>query len=386
MLKKNKRGLIFLVIIFCLFSLKTLLFSASSDLKPTMKGFSQELMDLKPYLANPKLFESKKSEKIIQKKIKNLRTLAEVSSHKGSLKQDEYRSLVQALIEHLNLAEKNFNWGKKDYSRYMLQATTQLCIGCHAKLPFKEGMEFSLPDHQIKRTTSFQEAEFLFATRQIKPALASFNYLISHYPKKEEDIIQLMKALNYSSIIFARILRDPIKGREFFEKVAKRKNLPPFMQSDVEAWIESFKKWEKEKVLNTQKASDKKIITTVLKILNKNLNNPFFLKDNSNQITYLRASGLLHELLILHPKSSYRAQALYLLGICYLTLDNEFYTDLQYSYFKTCIKEYPQSPFAKKCYDLLAESVVFGYSGSSGIHIPPDVEQELNALRSLLKI
>jgi hypothetical protein len=69
------------------------------------------------------------------------------------------------------------------------------------------------------------------------------------------------------------------------------------------------------------------------------------------------------------------------MGICYLTLDQDFFMDFDRMYLRTCIQEYPKSPIAKKCYNLLEESIYLGYSGSSGTHIPLDVMKELNRFK-----
>ena len=355
------------------------------DLHPTMEGFALELQGLKPYLAFPEIFESEKAEEVVQQKIRNLRLLAEISAHKRSLKSPEYRPLVQNLITHLNDTEKAFLRGNKGYARYMLQSTTTLCISCHAVMPEVKIKAFNLIPEPKEIPKTFEEAEYYFAIRKTDVALLAFEKLILNHSANNMDVMQLIDALNYTSIIFARMKRDPEGGAKFFEKIVKKKKLPPFIQTDVEAWVKSFEEWEKDGRIDILNTSDKELLAKVRNILRNDLKNPFFFKDNSNQIAYLRASGLLHEFLILKPHSSFRPEAFYLLGICYLTLDHQFDADIENTYLKLCITEYPKSPFTRKCYNLLAESVTLGYSGSSGTHIPEDEKEELKRFQTLLK-
>ena len=44
----------------------------------------------------------------------------------------------------------------------------------------------------------------------------------------------------------------------------------------------------------------------------------------------------------------------------------------------------PRSPHAEKAYALLEEYTVLGYSGSGGIHVPPDVQARLDELYALV--
>ncbi|MDO9181111.1 MAG: hypothetical protein Q7U04_01820, partial [Bacteriovorax sp.] len=54
-------------------------------------------------------------------------------------------------------------------------------------------------------------------------------------------------------------------------------------------------------------------------------------------------------------------------------------------YLKDCIRKYPASPYAKKCYQEYSDSIEAGYSGSSGTDIPASERRELLKLKSLLK-
>jgi hypothetical protein len=43
----------------------------------------------------------------------------------------------------------------------------------------------------------------------------------------------------------------------------------------------------------------------------------------------------------------------------------------------------PQSPMAAKAYDLLNAYILAAYTGSSGVHLPQDVQEYLEGLRRL---
>ena len=45
---------------------------------------------------------------------------------------------------------------------------------------------------------------------------------------------------------------------------------------------------------------------------------------------------------------------------------------------------HPRGPFANSAYQLLEEHLLVGYGGSSELHLPPEQEARLLALRDLL--
>jgi hypothetical protein len=236
-----------------------------------------------------------------------------------------------------------------------------------------------------EKISRFEEGKFQFAFRQFPRALETFEKLIAGYPKNGLTTMELMDALAYTATIYARIARDPRGGQKVFHRIVKRGNLPEFIQADVEGWEQSFAGWKKETPFELKEKPDAEILAKAKEILGGIMAEPFYARDRSNHVDYLRASGLLHEFVVGRPASPHAAEAYYLLGICYLTLDQDFYLGFDTLYFKSCIVEFPRSPIARRCYRRLEEAIILGYSGSSGTHIPPDVESELNRLRSLLR-
>jgi hypothetical protein len=354
---------------------------AAKEDTPTMFQFRQELNNLKPYIIDSDEFKSEGNEKEIQRRLKVMTTLAEHTNTGEFLKKKENEQTVQFLVQHLRKTEMYFQNGNKELARYMLQSTIHTCISCHSRLP----ADISPTDITLKslsqKKNPFEEAEFEFATRRFSNALASFDYVIMGYPKNKVSLTQVLDSLEYTATIYARIQKDPKKGARTFQRYLKNNNIPLFIKEDLNNWIADFQKWSVDPLYPLETHSDQEILEKVKTILGPRMNNPFYLRDRSNHIAYLRASGLLHEFFQLRPQSQFAPEAYYLMGICYLTLDQDFFMDFDRMYLRTCIQEYPKSPIAKKCYNLLEESIYLGYSGSSGTHIPLDVMKELNRFK-----
>jgi hypothetical protein len=102
-------------------------------------------------------------------------------------------------------------------------------------------------------------------------------------------------------------------------------------------------------------------------------------------VTLLISSGVLFNFLVENPDSALAPEILYWLSLAEHRMGQSYFFSLGDLYLKDCIRKYPSSPYAKKCYQEYADSIEAGYSGSSGTDIPAGEKRELNKLKSLLK-
>ena len=79
------------------------------------------------------------------------------------------------------------------------------------------------------------------------------------------------------------------------------------------------------------------------------------------------------------------AEILYLSGMAERHIHRGLYFSFADIYLKSCILEYPKSPFAQKCYAAYEEGMIMGYTGSAGTELPPDVQAELKSLKEKIK-
>jgi hypothetical protein len=94
----------------------------------------------------------------------------------------------------------------------------------------------------------------------------------------------------------------------------------------------------------------------------------------------------MHELMSRFPESPFLAEGLFLIGMSYDVLQDLGLWSLHQMYYQACIEKQPHSKLARRCYERYKDSIVFGYSGSSGIHIPPAVQLDLSRLENLANL
>src|SRR6185437_9047466 len=139
-------------------------------------------------------------------------------------------------------------------------------------------------------------------------------------------------------------------------------------------WQRDIQTWKKEKPSKDSSAAE--MIASAKKLIAKGQDSP-----GHGEVSFLRGSSLLHNFLKSYPKAPGRPEAFYLLGLSYTRLQDLALWNLQEMYFRACIAEAPHTEIAEKCYQKYEDSVVMGFSGSSGVHIPPDVLLQMRRLK-----
>jgi hypothetical protein len=108
-------------------------------------------------------------------------------------------------------------------------------------------------------------------------------------------------------------------------------------------------------------------------------------KNNEYIVTTAIMKSVLSQYILTSFDTKKLPEALYWKGLVesdYSSLDLYSLSEL---YHTECILKFPKSPFAKKCYKSLEDSIKYGFTGSSGTHIPKETIKELKKLKDLMK-
>jgi hypothetical protein len=278
----------------------------------------------------------------------------------------------------------SFKTGKKDYAQWKLKQITSTCVECHSSLPerypssFQKG-ELVLDESKFKDPYNLGIGQLI--VRRYFEAKASFRKSVQdHFISNEmTDILLPMKQL---VLIDTKILKNADDLYKNLLTYQKKKNLPPDVVNKINRWLERLRIWKNKKIISSGIKNDaeaKKLINKELLPLEDKIT-----FDNSKDIDLLFVSGLLANYLYRHPKSKLAPDIGFWIGWTekYLKADNYFETgDL---YFQQCILKYSDHPIAQKCLSEYKDSVIFDFTGSSGTHLPPDVQRELNFYESLI--
>jgi hypothetical protein len=355
--------------------------------KAIMGGVYESFVKVIPYV-----YSGENSVEILKKdpakKAELIKNLTDISDFFKSAKHVEYfqrpgfRPSLDTMNGHLTDTINSVQNNNFAFAQKRLSAVTSLCISCHSQLS-GQGTANAFGDAINKAKRSDFESDYAFG---------NYLYLIRRFDDSEKFLnLALERSLKesrshelYSSLrrvisIHTKISFNYDKANSFVNKYKKDLRLPVLAKTTLESWSKSLVPWKK---------FDSGKVNSIEEFIKTHLNPLEELKEQTggdNDITLLIASGVLSKYLNDHPQTPNAPLILYWLAVAERRLSTTYFFTLSDLYLKDCVRLYPKTAFAKKCYALYEENIQFGYSGSGGTDIPPDEKRELARMRALLK-
>lgn len=355
----------------------------AADLKTTMNKNFEALMNLQPFAADQNAFSDPKNKEAIQRNLDALSGLQHVFPQKMADQEPGLAAISLLFSNYVSDIKKSFaNGANGGYVRNEVRTMTGYCLSCHTRVATDRVFTDVASKVDAASLTDFDRAEFYAATRQFDKAAAAFEKIITDAPSGELAYIVLGRGIRELLSITVRVKQDPQATLKILEKLRARDDLPEFFTRYLGEWIKDVKSWQQE----TKKPADMKpaeLIAKAKSLIDQAASRQLFQLDPTADVNYLRATSYIHEALQREPKGKFRAQALYLLGVCYDALQDPLLWALDSLYFEQCIREFPHTEPARKCYTRYAAKLYFGYSGSGGTYVPEDELKKLAELRKL---
>lgn len=359
--------------------------SSKKNWSSEMQSLADTLSELIPYINSAKNFNDPKNQDSIKKHLKKLSGLTHnISDKQISPSNDPSLSLIAAEFnDSISRSINALETGHRDYARSLLKYSTSYCIQCHTKDNMGPSFGTTRINESLAALNPLEKAEFYISTRQFDSALKEIESTLNSPLSKENNIITLDKASRYAMLITIRFQNNPDKAMTIANLIINNESSPYFLKESANKWVTSLKEWQKEPKENTSTPASK--VIHAKNLIQKAQKNSLFNSDHSGDVYYLRSSALLHEALNFGLIGEIKSEALYYLGVSYEALRDLNLAELQDSYFEQCIRISPRTNISWKCYKKYEESVFFGFSGSSGLSIPEEVQNKLNELRVLAK-
>ncbi|KHD88373.1 MAG: hypothetical protein OM95_09565 [Bdellovibrio sp. ArHS] len=356
---------------------------AQGEVKPYMDQMLKEIFVLKPYIVSDVEYRDPKNFEKIDESLKNMVSLSEKISHEGKIKKSGFAISSNALNQQLKEAELIYRVGNKDYSLWMLRSTLSVCMSCHTQLPATSTkFEFFNKEHAL--TKPYDEAEFLFIVRNFDKAVPLYDEVIADYPGNGVPFENVEKAVARKVYYFVRVKRDLPGLIKSLEKNQKNKQLPELLKKKIAGFKKAAEKMKKEGYAEfnaDQQAELKKYVETELK---DELQGDFEFSPQKD-IAYLKISSVLYKYLDQYPDTPLKPDILYWLSFCERRYEQKAFYSLPELYLKQCVLEHPASAIAPSCLKEYQDLVTMAYTGSSGTHLPKDVDRELKSMKELIQ-
>ncbi len=356
-------------------------FSAQAEVRPYMDEMMGYIYELKPYIASPTDFADPKNAETIQATLHNMVTLSEKIKHEDKIKKTALQVPAMSLNEQFKETAAVFRSGNKSHALWLLRSNLGNCVACHTQLPARST---HFEDHSKKKylVNTFQEAEFLYIVRNFDKALEFYTKTIAGYPGNKITPQNIDLAVSRKIYYFTRVKRDLPGLATSLDKDLRNKKLVPATLENIKAYSKAAQALAKEEVPSLK--TEKEVQTYAEKTLEKELTGSINYEDTLRNLRNLRLSGFLYEFMDKNPETKLKPNIYYWLSFCESRWERGPQDSLPESYLKKCVMEYPKSDIAKRCYQEYSELMTFGYTGSAGTNIPPEVSAELKNMRQMI--
>jgi hypothetical protein len=361
---------------------------SKNQAKQIMDGVYNSFLNVIPYLYSDEntILDIKVDKARRDKLLKDLNILSDFfksATHVEYFDRPGLKPNLETLNSHLSDTINSIQNNNLFYAQKRLGSMTALCINCHSQLSskgsenaFGKALNASARD---KFESDFAYGNYLYLIRQFDES-EKYLTLALDRALEESRSHELYTCLRRIISIHTKISFNYKKAKEFVVKYAALPRLPKLAKDNLLDWSKALEKWRD---FNPDQ------VTSIDNYIKKYLSPLEEIKEQvgagDNDITLLIASGVLSKYLTDHPTTKSSPQILYWLSVAERRLSNTYFFSISDLYLKDCIKLYPESPFAKKCYELYEKNINFGFTGSAGTDIPPDEKLELTRLRKLLK-
>ncbi|MCB0405975.1 MAG: hypothetical protein KDD51_14430 [Bdellovibrionales bacterium] len=301
----------------------------------------------------------------------------------GPIDADPSIGMLSVIFEdEAKHAQTALNQGHLEYARSILLSISSYCISCHTRTDFGPKFPVLKLDAKTDSLTIGERADLFSATRQFDRALAEYEKIILDPKVMQENPFEWDRAVKKMLAICVRVNKDPARAIEVLKKLPKNTTTVGFLDARLKDWISSLEAWKK----NPKGPMHSKTPLGKAKALMSAARGlQIYPADESGAVYYLRASAELHEVLRQKLPPRTLAEAFMLTGMAYEAIDELKLWSLPEVYYQSCIRTYPHSSQAERCYERFEENVYAGYTGSSGTHLPVDVRKKLQELREEAK-
>lgn len=300
----------------------------------------------------------------------------------ASTQDRAFEFVAKSLGRDARQLERFYAKGRFDEARFTLHNMTDNCIACHSGLPETRrfpGADAFFASVKSDALSPLELAYFQVVTRRFDDALATYEAVFTAR-SLDPAIVPILGAFSDYLRLAISAKGDFARPRPVIESLLKRNATPLHIRMQLERWLFALTELEKRAVFSKTSVADARQVLDEGRALMQ------FPRDRDGLIQFVTAEAMLTRFVHAHKDGGREvAEAYYLMGIAAPLSEHSFWLTRSDFYLESAIRLAPSAPFAPKAYQLLEESLVAGYSGSSGTHVPDDVRNLLSELKRLIE-
>ncbi|MCS6837655.1 MAG: hypothetical protein NZ480_02315 [Bdellovibrionaceae bacterium] len=350
-------------------------------LKVSMFHLKSELDELLPFILNPKEFHKTTQVQKLSEKLANLRKISQQVSHEPAIQAQDpvLKFLSQGFQDEINRSYEAFQMGHREYARISLLNVSAFCIECHTRTQSGPSLHFGVAKEVWASMRPIDQLDYLVATRQFDEARKLAEKIVKEGLTSQTNVFDLDRAVRLGLLVTVRYDQNPDHALALVNALLSSKSLPFYLKASALSWKNHIHRWKLE---GGSAVAPKDPLALARSLANRM--SSANTQDRYFEIEMMRIQALLNPY-ITHTNLSrdQLGEALYLLGSSYEVTKDLATWSLHENYYEACIRQVPNSAWAKRCYEAYEKSIYAGYTGSRGTFIPPEVESKLKELKKL---
>jgi hypothetical protein len=289
----------------------------------------------------------------------------------------------RSLVRDANEAVMRFRQGQYEGTRFLVDQLMINCYGCHSRMP--SDRLFQLGDRFLKETDDAtlspeDRARLQVTIRQFEDALVTYEQYFASQEVSAGKIAVSSAFQNYLRICL-RVEDDCDRAIETFDLFRQRPDVPPYLDARLSLWTKDLRQLSKK-----QKDAERDPLSRGRGLIRDAQYRSAFPNDPQGMVPLIAATGYLHRYLQSSPTDPNQlAEAYYLLGVAESYISPTYWRSQTDALLECAIRTSPRSVYGRMALSFLEEYTISGYTGSSGVNIPPDVQERLDELRSLVE-
>ncbi len=367
---------------------------AQAEWKVRMQAMLSDVLQLIPYVFSDRRFQEQKNHVDIKRALDSLATnSAKLKDHTAKFRlqpggkiDPSLRFIAESFENEIAAAQTSFQGSDqaKRQAQVYLRSAVAKCSICHSQTAAGPGLRLDQFRAQFDSLNSADRFVAFVATRQFDDALAAFSKSLATPKTSANDELNVDRTAKSALAIAVRVKKDPKLTLKLIEDLAASGLASKMLQNDLSDWRASALSWQAATAPSSN--NEREIFSEAQKLFEIGQKKESSLGhfQNSN-VTMLRASSLLHDLLSNFPNSSKRAEAYLMLAQTYELLPGFTVWDLPDEYLAACIRENPHSEMSERCFTKYESSIVMGYSGSSGTNVPSAIQDHVDRMKTLAR-
>lgn len=379
------RHLFLLVVTFITFVIYTSVLQAAptvkkKNLNQVMTNIGETMVEIYPLVVAQRALNKQEIRSIDDALVRLSRLFAEARPFITE-KSAGYQVSYEFVSEYLKVVRSVLANQHIDNARSHLYALGEICTTCHTQDTTLRTL-FS-GTARARFNNDFDYAEFNYMTRNYDAAVSYYEkHLLSPAKKTEIEIIQPLQRI---ITVYTQVNNKPKEGIARLKQYLKLNDHTIDTKIQLENWIRGLEQLDASGLVTHKPASFAQLKQFTKQYLGDLDTLTTKIYSNARQeVQRVWLRGQLYHYLNATPQPDEVPMILYWLSVADRSIAYNFFFSMTDLYLKHCVMNFPQHPYAHRCYREYREYIDYTYT-RNGESIPSGIQKELRELKMKLK-